>query len=336
MKKKRVIIVVLIAALLTAFLLKLKWAKEEAITLRVSYMQKAITLDSLTDIAEKQGYFEKNGVIIKKVLAEKVLEPLLMKKNADVALTTGVPALKGFLDNYKIKVLAIVNNYNPLLYSTSRFPVSRYPKKAVKMVRNVGISIHTSVIVPRHAVERLLFSILLQNMGVDIKQVSFVEIPQESARAAALLRGELDLAFFGSEKIRDQLKELGDFTVLEPREIFKDLYVPSEIVITEKALKEKPEAAKRFVKSIYQAMQYVDGNKKEAIAYFKEKHGLSQKQAGILYQSLVESRANLDYVPSEDNMADFLEAAIEETKPKNPDRELNQFFFKDYAKAAIE
>jgi len=335
-KRKRVIVGVILFALLAAFLLKLKWAKDEKITLRVSYMQKAITLDSLTDIAEKKGFFEKNNVIIKKVPSVKVLEPLLIKKNADVALTTGIPAMKGFLDDHKIKVIAIVNNYNPLFFSTSRFPVSRYPKKAIKMVRNVGISIHTSVTVPRHMVERLLFSILLKNMGVDIKQVSIIEIPQESARAAALLRGELDLAFFDTEKIRDQLEEMDTFTFLDAHELFKDFYVPNEIVITDEALKKKPEAAKRFVKSIYQAIKYVDKNKEEIITYFEKQHNLPRKDADILYKSLIESRANLDYVPSEENMADFIEAAIDQTTPKNPDRDINQFFFKDFAEAAIK
>jgi len=293
----------------------------EKSSLRVVYLKKTISSNTLIDVAEEQNYFEKNGVKIEKVLAKQAHLPLLLAKQADISAILITSALGAFLDNHNVKWLASTNNYNPTF-----FFVSRFPKEEIKSVKKAGI-------VNKYGGDHLLMQTILLNMGADISGIDYVEEIEETDRAKLLAEGKIDLAFINYKKNREEPLAKGCVSI-EPRELFKDLSIPHGIVSTQDALKQKGEDVKGFVKSIYQAIQYCDTNEEEIIALFKERYGLEEQTAASLYKEIIDSRAGYNYVPNQD-ISKLVELIIRITKPANPHRNLRDFAFKDYAREAL-
>jgi len=290
-------------------------------SLKVVYLKKTISSNSLIDTAEEQGYFEQNGVKLEMVLAKQAHLPLLLAKRADISAILITSALNAFLNNHNVKWLASTNNYNPTF-----FIVSRFPKAELKSVRKVGI-------VNKGGGDHLLMQTILLNMGLNISNLEYVEVIEEAQRAKLLSEGKIDLAFINYKKNREEPEAKGCISI-NPRELFEDLCIPHGIVSTKDALEQKGEAVKGFVKSIYQAIQYNDTNGDEVITSFKEEYGLSELSAASLYQDIIDSRANFSYVPKQD-ISKLVKLVSSITRPANPQRNLRDFAFKDFAREAI-
>jgi len=338
MKKKAIVLIALLLSvtlLLSACLPKtqntkrkerVKQSEADSKILRVGYMR-APTLNPLIDIAEKKDYFKQNGVRIRKIRAQGAIQ-VLTKKKADVALLSLMPALSAFLDGKDVTFMAAVSDLNSMFYNTSRFAVSRLPEDQITSVKTVGIADLTKN-------ERLLIKILLKEMGINDKLVEYKELLQETDRAAKLTGGTVDMVFIGSEKTRDTLKAKGNYTVSDARQVLKDFYMPSGIVSTQFALRKKPQALRAFVKAIYQAIKYSNENGGELLSLLENQYHLPKPVARFMYTNFIDSKAGQDYVPRGDP-AKAASAIVSVTKPDDPQRNLSQFIFKDYAEEAVK
>jgi len=340
MKKKAIILFVLllsITLLLSACLpksknktkitkQKTKESETDARTLRVAYMR-APTLNPLIDIAEQKGYFRQNGVKIRKIRAQGAIG-LLTKRKADVALLSLVPALSAFLDNKDVRFIAAISNSSSMFLNTSRFPVSRFPKDKIAEVKKVGIAKLTKN-------ERLIIQMLLNDMGLNVKLIKIEESLQESDRAKMLTEAKVDMVFIGSKKTRDALQSKGNYAVFDAKEMLKDYYMPSGIVSTKFALRKKPQAAKAFVKALYQAYKYINDNADELISILENKFHLSTPAANFMYKNLLEAGAGHDYVPN-GNPAKLAASLASITRLENPQRDLSKFIIKKYAEEAVK
>jgi len=293
--------------------------------LKVAISKKALTLTSLMAIAGEQGYFKQNGLRIEKVPVGTVQS--LINKQADVAMTAAIPALSNFLNNKNVKFLAAIENFDSAFDASNRFLVSRFPKKELKSIKVIGIQ-------KKALNDRLLIKILLKKIGVDNRQVRYIEVPSEADRVVMLAKAEIDLAFLGSAKTVSRLKSEEGFTLFDSHRLFKGYNSPNGIISTGYAIEQKPEAIKGFVKAIYKALQYTGENKEATIAYF-QKNGLSKTKAASLYEDINNSNTGLDYVPGK-NISQIIQSILITARHFNPQRNPEEFIFKDYAAEAVD
>ena len=293
--------------------------------IRVAISRKALTLTSLLAIADKQGYFKQNGLRIEKVLNQGTTQPLT-NKQADVAITSVVQALSNFLNNKNVKFLAALESFDSGFDASNRFLVSRFPKEEAVSASEIGIQ-------KMARNERLLIRMLLKKIGVEKKQLNYIEVDEEAQRVVMLAKGELDIAFIGSAKRVDQLRSQSDFTFFDSHQLLKGYYIPNGIISTEYAIGQKGKAIKGFVKAMYKALQYVGKNKEKTISFF-EKNGLSKVAAASLYKDIISAKAGLEFTPSK-NIVQTISSIVSVARHLNPQRDPNEFIFSDYAEEAV-
>ena len=210
-----------------------------------------------TVLAEKKGFYTKNGV-----LSEHVLVPCAIATNAllsddlDYAVCTG-PGISGAIKGLPIKL--IMTTQDKLGYLLLVKP--NVQKITDLRGKTIGISTFGSQLY-------LTTVTLFRRYGMESgKDINLVPGGDNSARIAAMDGGKVDAAFVSSPA--DIFGAKRGYKVL----LWTRDHVPllqNAIVVTDKKLKQSPEQVKRAIKGTIEALRFLREHQEETI-------GIAQK-----------------------------------------------------------
>jgi len=293
---------------------------------KVAYFDSALSFNLLIEIGKQQGFFRKNGVKIQKVVTNKATTPLLIGKQADISVGPIASIMSSYLSNIETRWLGTTSAYNPTF-----FAVSKYSRKTIKSVRKVGL-------VTMAGADRILMDIALAKLGVNLNNVQYLVAPSEPARTAMLESGTIDMAFINLHLNRNRLKKKG-FKIYKPSTLFSGYFTPDGIHSTKYALEQNPAGVRGFVKGIFLAKRYTSRYPKATKAFLKrkwgKKYGITRAVAANLYAEIIASRKRTGFVPG-GNTKGLLNSVKKISKPKNPNRSLKYFVYKNYARIAVK
>lgn len=327
--KKNVIVYGILAAVLVgtvawAVTNKSKVVKKEEIKEKapgVIRLVSAVDLEDvmvLSDIAESQGFYKKNNVVVEKVSTDKKdFTNMLMTGAADVSMGTYVGALTAYLSNAETRVVA--NAFIPY----TRFGLSRFPKDQANMIKKVAVQSLTG-----DPVNTMNAS--LKKIGVDPASVEMVAAPSDDVRQEMLARGEIDFIIIVSEERLNAIDPARNFVVYDADEIQQGLKSLRPITTVDKVLNEKPEALKGFVTAVYQTLQFMDNNPEQVKQYLQEKYAFSSERAEAYYRRYQNARRDVPFVPSLEYVKNTAES-IKQSQKIESDRNVEGFVFADYA-----
>jgi ABC-type nitrate/sulfonate/bicarbonate transport system substrate-binding protein len=282
-------------------------------------------MELLVDTAKEQGYFLDNGLEVEKKVSNNNAV-FLAAGESDLGIFPVPSVIAGFYNDQGFKWVAKTNNY-----MSSNYAVSRFSQEEINKVKTVGV-------MKLGNAEQAVWPSILKGMGhTGTDKLKFVAAPDSQTKLALLEKNEIDLSFILSFAQMKELKSKNKYTIIAPRDVFKeDIQMPVGIITMNKVLQDKPELTKGFTKAIYKSVQYIKNNKNKTIATIKSNYGFSDEDAKELYADIMDSRNNLNFVPETSAVEEIANFVKSKAKPKNPNRKLDELIFKDYAQEAIK
>ena len=313
----------LVIVLVLSFGCKTKTAtegeKQENNELRVAYSSNGYDYSFIVDLAEKKGFFKENGVKIKKVRTIKDTVALVMGGQADVMIQILASSVSAYLNNQDLVWIANTANY-PTFNVVSRVPKEKIATAKSFAVARVGGSAH------------LVLYAALASAGVDPAKIKFISAAEDPPKVALLEKGQVDLAHLRSNTIRKLPKN--KYYVIPAEKLFASTLAPRGIVTKKSFLKTKSKQIQGFVKAIYQALQLIRSDRKQALAFLKSEYKLSGKGASDVYNGWVKATDDLNFTPNKEMLLDTLPAIKKIAKPSNANKDLSGYIDTKFAEEA--
>lgn len=284
-------------------------------------LQGSAEAEFLRDFTEYKGFFAKHKVTMGNVNTEKNASLMMLTGSADIYVGGIAGMLNDYLNGGDFRWIAMTTNYPYNMVGVSRF--SKDEKQNIKKVAVTRISggNHLQVIDA------------LGKLGIDKKSVEIIEVPLAS-RPMMLEKGEIDFTvvdadFSGNS---ETYKAFQKFTLYDPSEIFSPQIAIRGITTTKKAIEENGEAIKRGLEAIDESLKYIDANPREVRKFLRDKYKYSSQNAEAFYKSYQKSREGIVYTPSGSLVTNAANIIREDFSPSNPERNVDEFVFGDFAK----
>jgi len=220
---------------------------------KVRLAQNQSPISGVSIIADRKGFFEKNGLDVEvfNFTTGKQCLDTVMGGGADIATTAEAPTTAAAMSGQKIAFLARTEySYIKTLTATPaqiRTPADLKGKR-IAFTAGTGGEVYTMQ--------------LLKKAGLGKDDVTLVNLrPQDMV--AALASGSIDAYGTWEPHIFNGIKALGSkATPLDTKGIYAETF---NIVLMQDYLQKKPEVAKNFLKSLVEAEAWMKANRDEAI-----------------------------------------------------------------------
>lgn len=286
---------------------------------KVGLLQNLEDINFVLDFTNEKGFFTENEIKFVPVILASDSDRIMQSGETDVR----VGDLSGTISTY-------LNGGEPRWIATPfrRFgsvAISRYPKESVNEIKKVAI-------IKAGTSSSIINKVALDNLGVNTDNIEFIAAPSDASREAMLDKGEADFTILMSEKFLDENNKRDKYTIYNDDELFKGSAFYRAITTTELKIKEKPETIKKFVTSVYEGISYLKNNKEEAISYLQNKKGFTQEKAEDFYSKFVSSLGDVEYTPKLEQIKDLIVVVQKNLNPSDPNRNMENFVFQDFAK----
>ena len=217
---------------------------------------------TLVWIAEHQGYFTANGLNVtnKEYPSGKLAADAMLKGEADISISAGFVFVSNAFDNPDLRILgsvAVVENV-AVVARKDRGILSPADLKGKK----IGVT--------RKSVSEFFLSLFLTYNQITLKDVELVNLDPKDM-ADSLLSGKVDAVSTWEPNVFAIRSRLGDNGISWSTQRGQKYYML--MLAREKFIQEKPEAVKRFVKSIVKAEAFVKANNEIAKGILAKKYG---------------------------------------------------------------
>jgi NitT/TauT family transport system substrate-binding protein len=269
------------------------------------------------DYGKKLGIFQREGVDpeISLITQARMIQATIAG-SVDVALASGATlafAAKGA----PLKAVAALSGPLTILVLVVR-PDNSIP--AVEALRGRTAAVSNVGSLTDWAVSQLAIS-----KGWDAGDIKRVAVGDTPARVAALRTGNVDAAVIDIAEALD-LKKRGQVKILVNFGDFIKNFQNQIIYASDKAIAEKTDAVRRFVKGWFATIVYARGNKPETVAFARDTLGVRDSVATELYDQFMpsnffstdgviapatlaamsESFVDLKLLPNEENLSRFV------------------------------
>ncbi|HCP08688.1 MAG TPA: hypothetical protein DIT25_02745 [Candidatus Moranbacteria bacterium] len=295
--------------------------KEGKSDVRFIFSKAIEEVEILDRIAEEKGFYEKNGVTVEKIIAEKGFNTILMAGEGDVLISTYTGSLNAFLNNGETRALA------DLFVPFNHQGVSRFSKGEESKITKVAIQDLAGD--PSNVMKNAL-----KNLGIDSGSVETVAVTSYSGRLAMLEKGEVDFIILHGADVMSEVAKKDNLTIYESGEITRGLKSMRAITSSEKAINSNPQGIRSFVNAIYDTLEYMDNNPEELKSLLQEKYNYSAEQAENFYLGYASARKDVAFVPS----AGFARGLAENLKAENKinsDRNMEEYIYAGFAQEAV-
>jgi ABC-type nitrate/sulfonate/bicarbonate transport system substrate-binding protein len=269
------------------------------------------------DYGKKLGVFQRNGVDPEiSLITQARMVQATIAGNVEVALASGATlafAAKGA----PLKAVAALSGPPMILVLVVR-PDSSIP--AIDALRGRTAAVSNLGSLTDWAVSQIAIS-----KGWDPSEINRVAVGDTPARVAALRTGNVEAAVIDIAEALD-LQERGQVKILIN---FGDLIKSFQnqiIYASDKAIAEKPDAVRRFVKGWFETVNYARKNKAETVAFARDTLGVRDSVAAEVYgqltlsnffssdgviapstlQAMSKSFVELKLLPSEEDLSRFV------------------------------
>jgi NitT/TauT family transport system substrate-binding protein len=267
-------------------------------------------------VTREAGIFEKNGLYLELVyLPSAVVNQAIMTGQTPIAQTGGGLILEPVHRGADLVMLGSLRSTSAISFLVTR-PDIKEPLalKGKRLgVSRLGGGSHS------------IFEIALRRLGINPKEVSFLQIGNSSLRIAALKSGTIDGTLVTAEEAFNA-KRLGLQVLLDIQRLGIE-YLTTDIVSTRKFVKDHENATRRFVKSLVEGIHYFKSNKQKSMEIMAKYMKLSSLEIiEAAYDSVSEAYLRKPYVPMQG-----LQTMIDEAARKNPQlKEIKREVFFDH------
>jgi len=275
---------------------------EAQIRLTVGYVTIASGSGALW-VAREVGLFEKNGLNVELVyLPSSVSNQAIMTGQTPIAQTGGGLILEPVLRGADLVMLSSLRSTSAISFLVTRPDVTNpieLKRKRLGVSRLGGGS---------HSV----FEIALRKLGINPKEVTFLQIGNSALRIAALKSGTIDGTLVTAEEAFNA-KGLGLQVLLDIQGLGIE-YLTTDIISTRRFVKEQEDTTRRFVRSMVEAIRYFKTHKQKSIEVMARYMKLGS--SGVVeaaYDSVSEAYLRKPYVPMQG-----LQTMIDETAVRTP------------------
>jgi NitT/TauT family transport system substrate-binding protein len=232
------------------------------------------------DYGKKLGVFQRNGIDPEiSLITQARMVQATIAGNVEIALASGATlafAAKGA----PLKAVAALSGPPMILVLVVR-PDNSIP--AIDALRGRTAAVSNLGSLTDWAVSQIAVS-----KGWDPAEIKRVAVGDTPARVAALRTGNVDAAVIDIAEALD-LQERGQIKILIN---FGDLITTFQnqiIYASDKAIMEKPDAVRRFVKGWFETINYAGKNKPETVAFTRDTLGVRDTVASEVYDQLMRS-----------------------------------------------
>lgn len=275
----------------------------------------------LVNIAKDKWFFEKNQVAPEFMSVQKWADKFLVGNQVDLKVGSMSNLVNIYLNGQDPVVLGVLNR------PSTAYVFSRFPKDKLQNAKKVAVDMFWN----DGQYSTLAF---LKNQWLDAKKLEIIAVPDDNAKIEMLRSGKLDLAFLSSFKNEDNYAK--EFTIFP---FYGNDGLPgynfNRAIITNKsALETKREALLKFTKSIYEALDYIQNNKEDSLAYAKEKFSFNDADATMFYDRFIKSIDASWYTLDTKTLEWVKNIVVEEQKIKDASRDLAGFTDTEFTKEA--
>jgi len=218
---------------------------------------------ALVYIAKERGYFAENGldVAIKDYEAGKLACDALMAGEADIATSADFVFVSNSFKNTDIRLLGTVAvaEVCELVARKDRGILEPQDLKG----KRVGVT-------KKSTAEFFLGSFLIYN-GLSISDIEAVDL-KPSEIVEAVINGDIDAGYTWIPNTNDIVDALGENAVKYPGQSGQDFYFV--LISKESWIESHPAAARRLMKALMQAEEYVKNNNQEAKKFIQKRFSL--------------------------------------------------------------
>ena len=284
---RRIVIGIIAVAVVTGGYLWLSQEKPDEYTgpaMKITVAAAAYLTGTLVYIAEDQGYFEKNGleVTLKDYGSGKAAAAALIDGEADISTSAGFVFVSNSFDHADLRVLGTI--------ATAQ--VKELVARKDKGIASTDDLRGKKIGVTRKSGAEFQLGVFLVFNGLLYEDIEVVDL-KPSEMAGAISNGDIDALFTWDPYLYKIKNELGENAISWHGG--EDFYFV--LLAKEDWIKNNPEAAKRFIKSISEAEDYIKGNSKESKEFVIDRFHYepdyigyswpSQKFAVILSQAML-------------------------------------------------
>ena len=251
---RRIVIGIIAVAVVTGGYLWLSREKPDEYTgpvEKITVAAAAYLTGTLVYIAEDQGYFGKNGleVTIKDYGSGKAAADALIDGEADISTSAGFVFVSNSFDHADLRVLGTI--------ATAQ--VKELVARKDKGIASTDDLRGKKIGVTRKSGAEFQLGVFLVFNGLLYEDIEVVDL-KPSEMAGAISNGDIDALFTWDPYLYKIKNELGENAISWHGG--EDFYFV--LLAKEDWIKNNPEAAKRFIKSISEAEDYIKGNSKES------------------------------------------------------------------------
>ena len=230
------------------------------------------------DYGKKLGVFQRNDVDPEiSLITQARMVQATIAGNVEMALASGATlafAAKGA----PLKAVAALSGPPMILVLVVR-PDSSIP--AINALRGRTAAVSNLGSLTDWAVSQIAIS-----KGWDPSEVKRVAVGDTPARVAALRTGNVDAAVIDIAEALD-LQERGQVKILINFGDLIQTFQNQIIYASDKAIAEKPDAVRRFVKGWFETVNYARKNKAETVAFTRDTLGVRDSVAAEVYDQLM-------------------------------------------------
>lgn len=265
-------------------------------------------------VAKEVGLFEKNGLNVELVyLPSSISNQAIMTGQTPIAQTGGGLILEPVLRGADLVMLGSLRNTAAISFLVARPDISNpLEVKGKKLgVSRLGGGSHS------------VFEIALRKLGLNPKESTFLQIGNSALRMAALQSGTIDATLVTAEEAFNA-KSLGLQILLDIQGLGIE-YLTTDMVSTRRFVKEQENTARRYVRSMVEAIHYFKTHKRKSIEVMTKY--MKAGSSGVVeaaYDSVAEAYLRKPYVPVQGLQTMIEEAAVR--NPKLKDVKLDVFF----------
>ncbi|MGA8611815.1 MAG: ABC transporter substrate-binding protein [Xanthobacteraceae bacterium] len=230
------------------------------------------------DYGKKLGIFQRNGVDPEiSLITQARMVQATIAGNVEVALASGATlafAAKGA----PLKAVAALSGPPKILVLVVR------PDNSVPTID--GLRGRTAAVSNLGSLTDWAVSQIAISKGWDPGEIKRVAVGDTPARVAALLTGNVDAAVIDIAEALD-LQERGQVKILINFGDLIENFQNQIIYASDKAIAEKPDAVRRFVKGWFETINYARENKAETVAFTRDTLGVRESVAAEVYDQLM-------------------------------------------------
>ncbi len=270
--------------------------------------------------AEKEGYFKREGLTVKKITVQKGPHAILMAGRAELVIGNAAAVMSASENGGDLKIIAA------LFPRFDFFGVSRYKPEE-------GARIKTAAFNSMGAASAVIMAPFLDRFGVDQAALKKVYAAGDMPRYSMLEMGYADLTLISSPEILTRISAEKKYYCL-PITALPEAE-PAVLTTSEKAMKKRGGEIGKFVSAIYKAIGAAAADRGKAIALLQSEYKYSPEVASIFYETFAGAARGMRYVPS----ADRFKASAEQVKADRgaePARPSGTLIYTEYAQNAVK